>query len=152
MNRRQVGDKVDFMYQSTPNLNEDNSIDQYDIEQSISGTMPKWRSEEHCDGTKGLSMRSYITKEINPDEDPEAKTFKQQITRVINDGLDARVKESILASQIGKALEQQYGRTWHVHVSQKTIGCAFSHLPSRLVQSKNKGYFVVAYQTLATED
>ncbi|VDP86755.1 unnamed protein product [Echinostoma caproni] len=151
MHRRQVGDRTDFIYQSTPNLNDDHSIDQYDFEQSISGTLPKWKSEDQCDASEELSMQSFITKEINPDEDPEMKTFKQQVTRVIHDGLGADMKECNLASQIGKSLEEQYGRTWHVHVSQKTIGCAFGHLPGRLIQLKNKGYFVVAYQTLPTE-
>ncbi|TPP62616.1 hypothetical protein FGIG_09839 [Fasciola gigantica] len=149
MNRRQVGDRTDYVFQSAPNLNENDSIDQYDFEQSLSGTLPKWRSEEHCDGANELSTLTYITKEINPDEDPETKSVKQQVTRVIHDGLDANVKESVLASQIGKTLEQQYGRIWHVHVSQKTIGCAFSHLPGRLIQLRSRGHFVVAYQTLA---
>ncbi|KAA3680416.1 uncharacterized protein DEA37_0008025 [Paragonimus westermani] len=154
MTRRSVGDRID-LFKSTPDLTKGADVEQVEVYKSATRSLPKWRSGDQVEEYYKPAGDNYTwDDEIHENGRTDIKTngmsskLTYEVTCLVKTGVQNALKDSQLAAEIGKALEIQYGKSWHVCVSKKTMGCAFAHLPGRMVQLKVSDYFVVAYQTL----
>ncbi|KAF5395128.1 hypothetical protein PHET_07393 [Paragonimus heterotremus] len=153
MTRRSVGDRID-LFKSTPDLTKGANIEQVEVYKSATRSLPKWRSDDQVEEYRKPAVNNYTWDgDMHEDERTNIKSsgiaskLTYEVTCLVKTGVQNALQDSQLAAEIGKALETQYGKHWHVCVSKKTMGCAFAHLPGRMVQLKVSGYFVVAYQT-----
>ncbi|CAL8095833.1 unnamed protein product [Calicophoron daubneyi] len=105
-----------------------------------------WQSEDEMQSANA-SLAEDTPSVALYDGEPEGSVLTQ-VTELGQAGVREKLKESELAAMIGKALDQSFGKYWHVSVSQKNIGSAFGHLPGKMVNMRIGGYFIIAYQTL----
>ncbi|GAA55981.1 hypothetical protein CLF_109548 [Clonorchis sinensis] len=145
LSRRSVSDGFD-VFKSTPDLSRTTSVERADIYKSATRSLPKSKSQE-ISGTYHVTLHDLKGIDIEPVEDLLRTKLTHVIYSILDAGINEKMQDSLLAAEIGRALDRQYGRNWQVFVSKKTLGCAFGHLPGKMVQLKHKSYFVVTYQT-----
>ncbi|CAH8446014.1 unnamed protein product [Dicrocoelium dendriticum] len=108
----------------------------------------RWKSqdEKYEDG-EWLKRKAQLEERNVIDLEDIAK----EIENILESGARRHLQDSLIAVEIAQMLEKQCGPCWHVHVSRKTLGCAVSHCPGKMIQLKSQGLIVAAHQTAKNE-